>query len=85
MSSLSIQPLTASIGAEIRGVDLRAPLCRDDVRAIEQALLDHLVVFFRDQDISDDQQLDFARHFGEVSIPPFTPRAWMMASVTSLA
>ena len=71
---LEIQPLTPNVGAEIRGADLRKPLGRESVRTIEQALLDHGVIFFRDQDITAEQQLAFARQFGEISIPPFTPK-----------
>jgi taurine dioxygenase len=44
------------------------------VRAIERALLDHLVIFFRAQSITPEQQIAFARCFGEISIPPFAPR-----------
>ena len=72
--SIQIQPLTPSVGAEIGGVDLGKPLDRATVRAIEEALLEHGVIFFRDQDISAEQQIAFARHFGPISIPPFSPK-----------
>ncbi len=62
--AIEIHPLTRVIGAEIRGVDLRLPLRADEVAAIERALLEHLVVFFREQFLSDAQQRDFAAHFG---------------------
>ena len=74
MSPIEILPLTPTIGAEVRGVDLARPLAPGTVSALEQALLDHLVLFFRDQEITDEQQIDFARHFGEISIPPFAPK-----------
>ena len=71
---IEVLPLTPAIGAEVRGVDLRRPLDPETVRAIERALLDHLVIFFRAQSITPEQQIAFARCFGEISIPPFAPR-----------
>jgi len=72
--TIEIQPLTQSVGAEIRGVDLRAALSPEEVKTVHAALLDHLVVFFRNQDITPQQQLAFARQFGEIGIPPFAPK-----------
>jgi taurine dioxygenase len=72
--TLEVHPLTPTIGAEVRGVDLREPLSEAARRALERALLEHLVLFFRDQPLTDDQHVAFARQFGEVSVPPFAPR-----------
>ena len=69
-TSIEIRPLTLAIGAEIRGADLRKPLADDDVARLRQALLDHLVLFFRDQDIDDGQQLEFALRFGPMHVSP---------------
>jgi len=74
MTQLSIRPLTPTVGAEITGVDLRRPLSHGEVDAIEEALLAHGVVFFRDQEITPEQQLAFARQMGPVSVPPFAPK-----------
>ena len=63
-ATLSITPLAPVIGAEITGVDLSEDMPDTVVREIRQALLDHLVVFFRDQIITPAQQLAFARKFG---------------------
>lgn len=75
--AVAIRPVTSVIGAEISGVDLREPLATSEVEAIEQALIDHLVVFFRDQALTDAQQRDFAAQFGElepfVLAPPANP------------
>ena len=68
--TIGVAPLTPVIGAEISGVDLREPLSDDDVAAIRQAWLDHLVLFFRDQHIDDDQQLAFALRFGPMHVSP---------------
>ena len=69
--TIEITPVTAVIGAEIRGVDMREPLTDVDVKVIHQALLDHLVLFFRDQHITDDQQVAFALNFGPMYVSPF--------------
>ena len=74
MSRIRILPVTPAIGAEVRGVDLRRPLEPDAVRELERALLAHHVLFFRDQDLTPEQQIAFARHFGPISIPPFAPK-----------
>lgn len=65
-------PLTGAIGAEISGVDLSKPLADDVFAEIHRAFLDHLVIFFRDQDITPDQHKAFARRFGELHIHPYT-------------
>lgn len=64
---LDVRPQTALIGAEIHGVDLSRPLEPDTVTQIREALLRWKVVFFRDQDITPEQQIAFGRAFGEVT------------------
>ena len=65
---LAVRPLTATIGAEIDGVDLSVPLDEATVAAVRATLVRHRVVFFRDQDLTPTQQVAFARRFG-----PLTP------------
>jgi taurine dioxygenase len=72
---LEVRPLTPIIGAEIHGVDLRKPLPEPTLRQIERALLAHMVLFFRDQGITPEQQLAFGRHFGDVYCPPMARQA----------
>ena len=72
-SDLRVIPMSATIGAMIEGADLGQDLGDDDIAAIRQALLDWKVVFFRDQDITTDQHLAFARRFGELEVHPFAP------------
>jgi taurine dioxygenase len=69
-SAIKIEPLNPVIGAELHGLDLRQELADDDVRAIKQALDRYQVVFFRDQDLSAEQQLAFGRRFGELHVHP---------------
>lgn len=61
---MEVLPLTAAIGAEVRGVDAREPLPGGVRDAIHAALMEHLVLFFRDQDVNEEQQLAFASNFG---------------------
>jgi taurine dioxygenase len=63
--SLSVTPLTTAIGAEISGVDLASGLDAATVAAIEQALLDRKVLFFRDQSLDATKLTRVATSFGE--------------------
>jgi taurine dioxygenase len=63
-AALDIRPVAGALGAEILGVDLARELDAETVAAIRRALLDHLVIFFRDQDLPPDRFLAFARRFG---------------------
>jgi len=68
---VEVRPLSPTIGAEIHGVDLART---DDPihKEIHPALLEFQVIFFRDQDITVDQHLDFARRFGDLEVHPFS-------------
>jgi taurine dioxygenase len=70
---LSLTPVTPNIGAEVQGVDLSLPLSPAHKVALNRALLDWKVLFFRDQDITTDQHLAFARNFGPLEVHPFAP------------
>lgn len=74
IASFEIKPLSPAIGAEIFGVDLRRPLDAPTLRDMRAALLEWKVLFFRDQDITTEQHLDFARHFGTLEVHPFAPQ-----------
>jgi taurine dioxygenase len=62
---MEVRPIAGALGAEIEGVDLARPLDTAVAAAIRRALLEHLVIFFRGQQLTPRQQLDFARAFGE--------------------
>ena len=66
-SAITVTPVHPVIGAEIGGVDLSKKLDGATVEAIRQAWYDHSVLLFRDQDITGDEQLRFAEHFGTVA------------------
>lgn len=68
---IDVRPLTPAIGAEIFGVDLREDLGDEVVADIYRAFLEHCVIFFRDQPLSDDELAAFGRRFGELApLPP---------------
>ena len=68
---MRIEPLTCSIGAELVGVHLADAIDDDGLfAAIRAALLKHRVVFLRDQDITRDEHVAFARRFGELEDHP---------------
>jgi taurine dioxygenase len=64
---------TPTIGAEIGGIDLRAPLDDDTCRALRRALVKFKVLFFRDQNVTPAQHVAFARRFGDLEIHPAFP------------
>jgi taurine dioxygenase len=73
---ITIEPATTSIGADVRGIDLSQPLDDAILGRLKQALLDHLVLFFRDQrQLSVDEHIRFARYFGEIDLPLFRTAA----------
>jgi len=84
MPTIEIRPLTAAIGAEIVGVSLANALDDAAVDRIRAALLEHLVLFFRDQDVTDEQHLAFALRFGPLSISPLATKYQDSPSVTVL-
>ncbi len=69
-TSIDIRPLSGSLGAEIHGIDLARPLEDDIFAEIEQAFLDHLVVFFRGQVLTPAQLVAFAGRFGPIGRYP---------------
>jgi taurine dioxygenase len=68
---LSVRPLSGALGAEIHGVDLSQPLDNETFSDIHKAFVDHLVIFFRDQQMTPEQHLAFARRFGPLHIHPY--------------
>ena len=69
-TSIEVRPITGALGAEVHGPDLSTELDDVTVAAIRQALLDHCVIFFRDQRFEATQHKALARRFGEIFIHP---------------
>ncbi|MDP6430995.1 MAG: TauD/TfdA family dioxygenase [SAR324 cluster bacterium] len=63
-SHIDVHPVSGALGAEITGVDISLPLDAEVVSEIRKALLNHLVIFFQNQVITPQQQLNFAVQFG---------------------
>ena len=68
---IAVRPVSPAIGADVEGVDLSRPLTAVVGEEIEQALGQHGVVFFRDQELTPEQHIAAARRFGEININRF--------------
>ena len=66
--TLSVTPLHPALGAAIRGVDLRQTVDPETFQEIHDAWMEHLVVVFPDQPITDEQHVAFTRYFGQPEI-----------------
>ncbi len=64
--SVSIRQIHPVFAGEVSGLDCRAPLSPNEVAAIEAGMDQYAVLVFRDQKLTDPQQIDFTRHFGEL-------------------
>src|SRR4026209_69565 len=62
---IEVRPIAGALGAEIDGVDIAQSLDGEVISEIRHAFLDHLVIFFREQKLSPQEQLAFAKRFGE--------------------
>ena len=71
VQSLQLRRTSGALGAEISGVDLSQELPDDTIAAIRQALVEHQVIFFRDQDLTPARQVAFGRRFGPLNIHPY--------------
>ena len=67
---LSVSRIAGALGAEVDGVQL-AHLNESAFAEVQAAFLEHQVLFFRDQELTRDQQRAFARRFGSLNIHPF--------------
>ena len=72
--TIDVRKTTPTIGAEIFGVDLSRPLTNRQFDEIHQALLDNLVIFFRDQKLTVKQHMAFGARFGKLHIHPNAPK-----------
>jgi len=71
MTGIDVRRVAGALGAEIGGVDLSQPLADETIAAIRKALVEHQVIFFRDQSLTPEQQLTFGRRFGPLNIHPY--------------
>lgn len=71
---LELRLLSGALGAEVVGIDLSQPMDDAAFAAVHAAFLDHIVLLFRDQDITPAQQIAFTRRFGPVEAHPLRSR-----------
>jgi len=71
--NFSIRRINLNIGAEVSGIDLSKPLSSTDFQMVHTAWIEHEVLVFRDQKITIDNQAEFAKRFGTLSVHPFSP------------
>jgi taurine dioxygenase len=69
-SHITVKPIAGALGAEIFGVDFSKPIAPEFLSEIKTAYQQYLVVFFRDQEASDEDLARFARYFGELAVLP---------------
>ena len=67
-ANIEVRPVTPTIGAEIFGTDIGQKLGNQTYQEIHDALMEHQVVFFRDQKLDLDQHKAFGKRFGELAI-----------------
>src|SRR5713226_9597607 len=72
---IEFKRLCPTIGAVVEGVDLSEPMTGETKERVHRGLLEHKVLFFRNQNISLEQQMAFARLFGELEVHPFFKRS----------
>ena len=71
--TIEVRPLTPTIGAEIFGVDLGGDIRNQQFQEIHDAFLQHVVIFFRNQKMTPEQQKAFGRRFGRLHMHPASP------------
>lgn len=64
---IAVRPLTGHIGAEVRGLDLARPLDDAGFAFVRKLLRDHMVLVFRDQELTPDRMKEFAGRFGPLA------------------
>ena len=67
-TDIRVRPLSNALGAEISGIDLRRPLGPETISTVKEAWNDHLVIVFRDQDLTQEDQERFCGYFGEMEV-----------------
>ena len=69
--AIEVRPLAGSLGAEIHGIDLAADFGEDAMTEMRRAYDEYGVVFFREQRLSPEQHIAFARRWGEINVNRF--------------
>jgi taurine dioxygenase len=72
-ATFEVEPIGPTLGAEIRGLDLRQRFSPETFRAFEAALIEHKIIYLRDQPITTAQHVALGRLFGELEVHPLRP------------
>jgi taurine dioxygenase len=85
-STVRVQARNAPLGADVSGVDLTEPLDSVTVAQLRRGLLDHLVLFFHDQDLSTSQLMEVGQHFAPIDAdaPGYTAGSELPPGVSTL-
>jgi len=81
---VAFHPLAAALGAEVSGIDLREPIEDATFAALHQGLLDHQVIFFREQNIEPQHHRALAARFGKGVAHPAYPSVQGFAEINIL-
>ena len=73
--TLTVKPLSPALGAEIAGIDLREDMSAETFAEILDVWHQHLVILFRGQSLSEDDQIRFAQRFGALQKRTRPPEA----------
>jgi taurine dioxygenase len=71
--TIEVRKTTPNIGAEISGLDLSQPLGNQQFQEVHDALMENLVIFFRDQKLSAERHKELGRRFGKLHVHPAAP------------
>jgi taurine dioxygenase len=69
-TELQIEPIDAPLGAVVTGLDASQPIAPEVILRLKQTLLDHHILIFKQQSLTEQQLLDFAMYFGALFVPP---------------
>jgi taurine dioxygenase len=69
-STINVKPISGYVGAEIHGINLKK-MSKDQFEEIKIAFGEYGVIFFRDQNLSPQEEINFAEHWGKININRF--------------
>ena len=69
--TIKVTPLSRFVGAEVSGIDIAEGLSEQQFLEVKQAFVTHSVIFMRNQNITPDQHIEFAKLWGEISVNRF--------------
>ncbi|MDF1730854.1 MAG: taurine dioxygenase [Minwuia sp.] len=70
---INVKPIAGALGAEIEGVNMAEPMGNQVFQEVHDALMEHQVIFLRDQHVTPGEHVAFARQFGTLHVHPYAP------------